>query len=120
MRCRSFTLNHLAQIEHLKPHDYSLRPIRIIHEGQRIESLQIGFPNEDRELPDATQSPASKPTKIATAAQIEERKQSFHNKLIDIVKTNHDVSNIKWGLQFSFNTLRIALSLPVIFEEVES
>lgn len=92
-------MRQLAQIRHIQPDDYSLRPIRVIHEGQRMESLQIGFPEDE---PDTVQSSGASKSgivrskKIVTAAQIEERKQQFHNKLLSIVKSHHNVSIIGW------------------------
>jgi hypothetical protein len=90
--CRTFELNHLAQIKHLA---YNMRPIRVMHEGQRIESLLIGFPEEDKQPTEPTRTAHSgqpfKSDKIATSAQIEDRKLSFHNKLLDLVSASHEV-----------------------------
>lgn len=92
---RTFELNHLAQIKHLEPNAYNMRPIRVMHEGQRIESLLIGFPEEDEQPAEPTRTAHSgqtfKSNKIATSAQIEDRKLSFHNKLLDLVSASHEV-----------------------------
>jgi hypothetical protein len=72
-----------------------MRPVRVLHEGQRIESLLIGFPEDDEQPTKPTQVAHSaqpfKSNKIATSAQIEDRKLSFHNKLLDLVSASHDV-----------------------------
>ncbi|KAG2186760.1 hypothetical protein INT44_002986 [Umbelopsis vinacea] len=91
MSRRTFDLNHLAQIKHLEPNAYNMRPVRVLHEGQRIESLLIGFPEDDEQPKEQSRlAHPLKSNKIATSAQIEDRKLSFHNKLLDLVSASHD------------------------------
>jgi hypothetical protein len=114
----TFNMGHLAQIRHIQPDDYSLRPIRVIHEGQRIESLQIGFPDDESETTeskDPSKPDIVRPKKIVTASQIEERKQQFHNKLLNIVKSHHNVSAVIWSELDLFNDLICLFALSSRF-----
>ncbi|KAJ1679007.1 hypothetical protein EV182_002919 [Spiromyces aspiralis] len=94
----TFTLRHLAQIVYIYPDSYELKPTRVAYQGSQVDSIEVspkpGGAATDTDAESAKSLGGVDPTSaFATARfaveQIERRRRTFREQLLDYVDTYH-------------------------------
>ncbi|TPX35476.1 hypothetical protein SmJEL517_g02157 [Synchytrium microbalum] len=103
---RTFELSHLAQIVTVYPEAYTMTPVRIMDKGIRVESLAIEFARN------ATGADIKKASLVAESNVWLPRRETFHDRLLDRVKTEHAKMLQKLKFKLKYDPMQVSAWHP--------
>ncbi|TPX48645.1 hypothetical protein SeMB42_g01927 [Synchytrium endobioticum] len=102
---RTLELSHLAQIVRVYPEAYQIKPIRIDYQGVKVESLVIDIPR--------SRTLATSPRESTVDQNAwKPRREILHNRLLDLVKTEHAKLLLKLKFTLKYDPMEVATWHP--------